>query len=73
MRKKQREIETVGIPCLRCGTELIYAGHFKFHEGTRWGALGDIFELAVNRKSFDVCKCPACGHVEFFDMTIRNK
>jgi predicted nucleic-acid-binding Zn-ribbon protein len=73
MKKKQNADNRVGLSCLRCGTELVYAGHYKFHEGTRMGVLGNLFELAENRESFDVCKCPNCGHVELFDMTIRNK
>jgi predicted nucleic-acid-binding Zn-ribbon protein len=74
MKKRQNKQEEtkVGISCLRCGTELMYAGKFKFHEGTRWGFVGGIFELAVNREPFDVCKCPKCGSVEFFDLTFRN-
>jgi predicted nucleic-acid-binding Zn-ribbon protein len=71
MKRKQTDLR-VGLPCLRCGTELLYAGNFKFHEGTRWGALGDIFELNENRECFDVCKCPNCGKVEFYDMKIKN-
>ena len=72
MKNKEASAEGVGMPCLRCGTELIYAGKFKFHEGTRWGIFGGLFELAENRESFDVCKCPKCGKVEFYDLTIRN-
>ena len=74
MKKKQNMDAKVGLSCLRCGTELVYAGNFKFHEGSRaGGVLGGVFELTVNRESFDVCKCPGCGHVEFFDLTIKNK
>ena len=38
----------------------------RFHEGTRWGALGDLGELFVNKESFDVYVCPHCGRVELF-------
>ncbi len=54
------------LPCLRCGTTLVFAGHFKFHEGAKWGLGGQLFELFVNRVSFDVYKCPECGKVEFY-------
>ena len=52
--------------CVRCATELGYVGTKRFHEGTRWGVLGDLGELFVNRESFDVFLCPRCGRVEFF-------
>jgi hypothetical protein len=38
----------------------------NFHEGTRWGLLGELGELFVNRESFDIYVCPRCGRVEFF-------
>ena len=41
-------------------------GTKKFHEGKRWGALGEIGELFTNRENFDVYMCPRCGRVEFF-------
>jgi hypothetical protein len=43
-----------------------YAGTKKFHEGTRWGVLGELGELFVNKEKFDVYFCPRCGKVEFF-------
>jgi len=43
-----------------------YVGTKRFHEGTRWGVLGDLGELFVKRESFDVFVCPRCGRVEFF-------
>jgi hypothetical protein len=52
--------------CVRCATELEYVGTKRFHEGARWGVLGDLGELFVNRESFDVFLCPLCGRVEFF-------
>lgn len=54
------------IECLRCKVELDYQGNYRFHEGTRIGALGDLFELFTNRESFDLYSCPNCGKVEFF-------
>ncbi len=54
------------ITCAICTVPLNYAGTKKFHEGTRWGILGDIGELFVNKETFDVYFCPQCGKVEFF-------
>jgi hypothetical protein len=54
------------INCLRCKVPMNYQGNFRFHEGTRMGALGDLFELFTNRESFDLYCCPNCGKVEFF-------
>src|SRR5262249_17896726 len=42
------------LSCLRCDCELGYIGTKSFHEGTRWGFLGDLGELFVNRERFDV-------------------
>lgn len=52
--------------CPRCPTALEYMGTKKFHEGARFGLLGDIGEFFVNRESFDIYMCPRCGRVEFF-------
>lgn len=54
------------IDCLRCKVPLEYQGNYKFHEGTRIGVFGDLFELLTNRESFDLFYCPNCGKVEFF-------
>jgi predicted nucleic-acid-binding Zn-ribbon protein len=54
------------LSCVRCATSLDYVGTKRFHEGTRWGVLGELGELLVNRESFDVFLCPRCGRVEFF-------
>lgn len=54
------------IACSSCKVTLAYAGTKKFHEGTRWGLLGDLGELFVNKETFDVYYCPKCGKVEFF-------
>ncbi|MDP4207391.1 MAG: hypothetical protein Q8928_01125 [Bacteroidota bacterium] len=54
------------INCLRCNIPLVFSGNFKFHEGVRTGVLGNLFELFVNRESFDLYICPKCGKVEFF-------
>jgi hypothetical protein len=54
------------LQCVRCKSALTFMGTKAFHEGTRWGALGDIGELFVSKESFEVYHCPRCGHVEFF-------
>ena len=59
--KGNREID-----CLRCNIPLIYSGEYKFHEGTRTGLLGNVFELFINREKFDLYICPKCGKVEFY-------
>ena len=52
--------------CPRCETDLAYVGTKMFHEGTKWGWLGDLGELFVNREKFDVYVCNRCGRVELF-------
>jgi hypothetical protein len=52
--------------CPRCETALEYVGTKSFHEGTRWGFLGDIGELFVNKENFDIYVCKRCGRVELF-------
>jgi hypothetical protein len=51
---------------MRCGQALLFMGTRDFHEGTRWGVLGELAELFVNRERFELFGCPNCGHVEFF-------
>jgi Zn finger protein HypA/HybF involved in hydrogenase expression len=65
LEEKKKELD-----CLRCKVRLIYSGNFKFHEGTRFGIFGNIFEAFVNRESFDLYICPSCGKVEFFSPQI---
>lgn len=57
---------TESIVCARCQLPLAYVGTRDFHHGTRWGALGDIGELFVNKQHFDVYVCGRCGGVEMF-------
>ena len=52
--------------CPRCETPLSYVGTKAFHEGKRWGVLGEIGELFVNKQRFDVYVCDRCGRVELF-------
>jgi hypothetical protein len=52
--------------CPHCDTALDYVGTKRFHEGGRWGLLGDLGELFVRRENFDIFVCSRCGRVEFF-------
>lgn len=77
--KEGNKLEKMGIPgpvkqinCFRCQIPMSFNGNFKFHEGTRMGAMGDIFELFTNRESFDLYFCPKCGKVEFFLPEVRG-
>ena len=54
------------INCLRCHVKMHYSGEYKFHEGTRTGMFGNLFELLTNREKFELYICPRCGKVEFF-------
>jgi Zn finger protein HypA/HybF involved in hydrogenase expression len=60
------------INCLRCQIPMSFNGNVRFHEGTRMGAFGDLFELFTNRESFDLYFCPKCGKVEFFLPDLAN-
>ncbi len=52
--------------CLRCQTPLTFIGTKEFHEGMRWGILGNLAELFVNKENLDMFACKNCGKVEFF-------
>ena len=54
------------INCLRCNVEMLFSGEYKFHEGTRAGVFGNLFELLIKRQKFELYICPKCGKVEFF-------
>jgi hypothetical protein len=54
------------LKCPRCETALQYVGTKSFHERTRWGHLGDIGELFVNKEKLDFYGCGRCGRVELF-------
>lgn len=54
------------LSCARCDRPLDFVGTKKFHEGRRWGLLGELGELFVKREHFDVYVCPRCGRVELF-------
>jgi Zn finger protein HypA/HybF involved in hydrogenase expression len=64
--EKELAVQKKAIDCIRCGVKLLYSGYYQFHEGKRLGVLGNLFELFVNRESFDIYVCPKCGKVEFY-------
>ena len=58
--------ETKEVICTRCSVPMNFSGTKNFHEGTRWGIMGELGEMFVNKEQFDVYVCPNCGVVEFF-------
>lgn len=56
----------LNIDCLRCNVPLVHQGSRKFHEGSSWGAIGDLGHLFTNKESFDLYICPSCSKIEFF-------
>ena len=72
-RRSARKIEELKLDtsndpmtCPRCDQCLAFVGTKSFHEGRRYGLLGDIGELFVNKERFDVYVCNRCGRVELF-------
>ena len=58
--------EVTAPDCLRCKKKLSFIGTKNFHEGTRWGILGDLGEFFINKENLDMYACKSCGKVEFF-------
>ena len=56
------------LSCLRCSQPMISLGLRRFHEGSQAAPflLGNLGELLVDRESFELFTCSACGEVEFF-------
>jgi hypothetical protein len=52
--------------CFTCLIPVEPMGTKRFHEGTRWGVLGQLGELLINRMHFDMYYCPRCGRVSAF-------
>lgn len=65
-KAKQPPMAIRPVNCYRCQVRMTHMGTRDFHEGKRWGMLGDIGEFFVNKQRFDVYSCPRCGLVEFF-------
>lgn len=55
-----------GPACLRCEVKLRFLGTKDFHEGAKWGVMGELGHLFEGRESFDLFVCPQCGHVDMF-------
>ncbi len=56
----------LSIECLRCKVPMFFKGNSRFHQGTRVGIHGNLFEFTANRESFDLYFCPQCGKIELF-------
>ena len=56
--------------CPRCNTRMEYSGMYHFHEGKRYGIFGNLGELFVRKKSFNIQECPQCNYAEFY---VANK
>jgi len=54
------------LTCLRCNQRMRFMGTKAFHEGTRWGRLGDWGEHLVNKLELEMFFCTQCGRVEFY-------
>jgi len=68
VRKEHRDIK-----CLRCNNELVQAGIYRFHEGKRYGVMGNIGELFVNQVSLELYECSECGKIEFYSARQPNR
>ncbi|OHU86670.1 MULTISPECIES: hypothetical protein [Pseudoalteromonas] len=64
--KPSEELTKLAPDCIRCQASLTFIGTKNFHEGTRWGVLGELGELFVNKENLDMYACKSCGKVEFF-------
>ena len=54
------------LKCLRCGTEMTYAGTEEFQLGKTGWLLGDIPNLLSGAMVLEIYYCPKCHKVEFF-------
>lgn len=59
-------VDPAVLQCQTCGVRVEQIGTHKFHEGTRWGVLGKLGELLINRVHMDMYYCPRCGRVHAF-------
>ena len=65
-QSKPPESSSQVLKCLRCNSVMLKLGSKEFHEGTRWGAIGNLGELFVVKQALDMFACQSCGKVEFF-------
>ncbi|MBQ4877921.1 hypothetical protein J8M21_11960 [Pseudoalteromonas luteoviolacea] len=64
--EKPVNASTAALCCLRCDIPLTFIGTKEFHEGMRWGVLGNLAEFFVNKEQLDMFACKHCAKVEFF-------
>lgn len=53
--------------CLRCESEMAYAGREKLQLGKTGWVLGDLPNLLAGALEVDIYICPKCGKLEFFN------
>ncbi len=58
------------ITCLRCNTEMNYAGTQKLQLGETGWILGDLPNLLAGAMEVGIYTCPTCGKIEFFQPEI---
>ncbi len=54
------------LTCLRCGVRLSRVGRKKIQLGETGWVLGDLPNLLAGAMEVDICACPSCGSIEFF-------
>lgn len=59
--------------CLRCGTEMEFAGREQFQLGEESLFFGVMAVATAQSTRMDVYQCPNCGKVEFFAPGARKK
>ena len=52
--------------CTRCDVKMLYLGQKEYHEGPRFGFIGGVGELLVNKDKFHLYACPECTKTELF-------
>ena len=55
------------INCLRCARKMDYMGREKLQLGKTGWVLGDLPNLLAGALEVDICICPKCGKLEFFN------
>jgi len=72
IKYKPEQIKAKKLNCLRCKTTMKFEQTIKLHEGTNWGAIGEIGHLFTNKESFDLYLCPNCEKIEFFAPSVSK-
>ena len=60
------------LKCLRCGTDMEYAGREKFQLGEESYHSGLLAVMTAESKLMDIYQCPDCGKIEFFQPQARK-